>query len=250
MQKMIKNNKTINLSRAIIMLTKNGTEREEKVLVSKIENACYELIDTTHNNENKVESVLGYLYDLFTIAKQTNLFKDENTLFIINAIKNILADYETKIKDNTDVSLTEKIKDILSQNTMNNVLSSGTRETKNTENKETGYLPFNIKRTEIKDVEKIKNEGSNFLKISETKNEIKKTDFNQSNRHVENNNRKLSRRDEVLKILSSVPVSIKDVSDKVLGCSEKTLQRELNALVDTRQAIRIGEKRWSRYVLA
>jgi DNA-binding HxlR family transcriptional regulator len=53
-----------------------------------------------------------------------------------------------------------------------------------------------------------------------------------------------------MRALSHTPVGIRDIADKVLGCSEKTLQRELNTLVDSGLVNRIGEKRWSKYVLA
>ena len=46
-----------------------------------------------------------------------------------------------------------------------------------------------------------------------------------------------------------VDVSIKDIAARIKGCSEKTIQRELNALLYDNVIERIGEKRWSRYVL-
>ena len=45
-------------------------------------------------------------------------------------------------------------------------------------------------------------------------------------------------------------IMIKDVSPLINGCSEKTIQRELSAMVHTGVLKRIGEKRWSRYSLA
>lgn len=62
--------------------------------------------------------------------------------------------------------------------------------------------------------------------------------------------RKQSRREQILGLFSAgIDVSIKDISSKIKGCSEKTIQRELNALVFDHVLERIGEKRWSRYVL-
>ena len=62
--------------------------------------------------------------------------------------------------------------------------------------------------------------------------------------------KKLSRRDQILALfVRGVDVSIKDISAKIKGCSEKTIQRELNALLYDNIIERIGEKRWSRYVL-
>lgn len=62
--------------------------------------------------------------------------------------------------------------------------------------------------------------------------------------------KKSSRRDEILALLiKGVDVSIKDISARIRGCSEKTIQRELNNLLRDGLVERIGEKRWSRYVL-
>jgi hypothetical protein len=62
--------------------------------------------------------------------------------------------------------------------------------------------------------------------------------------------RKVSRREQILGVfVRGRDISIKDISAKVKGCSEKTIQRELNTLVYDHLLERIGEKRWSRYVL-
>ncbi|MEN9551929.1 MAG: hypothetical protein RI935_306 [Candidatus Parcubacteria bacterium] len=62
--------------------------------------------------------------------------------------------------------------------------------------------------------------------------------------------KKTSRRDQILALfVKGVDVSIKDIASKIRGCSEKTIQRELNTLVYDNVIERIGEKRWSRYIL-
>ncbi|MBX4181258.1 hypothetical protein KW807_00140 [Candidatus Parcubacteria bacterium] len=45
-------------------------------------------------------------------------------------------------------------------------------------------------------------------------------------------------------------IMIKDVSPLISGCSEKTIQRELLAMVQAGILLKTGEKRWSRYSLA
>lgn len=251
---MIKNNKTTNLSRAILMLVKNANPEAEKTLMIKLETACYNLIDITHNNETKIYAQLKYIMDLLSVARQVNVFLEENVIFIMNVISEISKTYETKSETKNEEIINEKIRDILEDG-----------EISETENFNSGVNKLYIDKRqedikkEIKNLEKSSETKSNNLHSSNQKSsETKKTesrfesirDVVHPGRQVENNARKLSRREEVLKTLSSVPVSIKEVGDRVLGCSEKTLQRELNALVDTRQALRIGEKRWSRYVLA
>lgn len=66
---------------------------------------------------------------------------------------------------------------------------------------------------------------------------------------VENKERRSVRQEQVLKVLSpSEEMSIKDIAHRVKGCSEKTIQRELNELLEQKKIMRIGEKRWSRYI--
>lgn len=43
--------------------------------------------------------------------------------------------------------------------------------------------------------------------------------------------------------------SIKEIATVIPGCSEKTIQRELSALVASGSVKRVGERRWSRYSL-
>jgi hypothetical protein len=44
--------------------------------------------------------------------------------------------------------------------------------------------------------------------------------------------------------------SIKDLTSVVKGCSEKTIQRELGALINMSVIRKEGDKRWSRYLIA
>jgi predicted HTH transcriptional regulator len=45
-------------------------------------------------------------------------------------------------------------------------------------------------------------------------------------------------------------VMIKDITETITDCSEKTIQRELAALVDEGILKKEGERRWTRYMLA
>lgn len=65
------------------------------------------------------------------------------------------------------------------------------------------------------------------------------------------NGSKNDRRDLILKIINKNKNStIKDISTMISGCSEKTIQRELSALVLENVLKKTGEKRWTRYFLA
>ena len=58
------------------------------------------------------------------------------------------------------------------------------------------------------------------------------------------------RRDQIISEISKKgEVSVKDISSVIKDCSEKTLQRELLALVAEGVLLKTGERRWSRYSL-
>lgn len=59
------------------------------------------------------------------------------------------------------------------------------------------------------------------------------------------------RREAVMSVIQNKgSVSIKDISTLIRGVSEKTIQRELMALVESGIVVKQGERRWSTYSLA
>jgi hypothetical protein len=63
--------------------------------------------------------------------------------------------------------------------------------------------------------------------------------------------KKNSRQSVIIALLKrKKEIMIKDVSPLISGCSEKTIQRELLAMVQAGILRKTGEKRWSRYSLA
>lgn len=62
--------------------------------------------------------------------------------------------------------------------------------------------------------------------------------------------RKDDRRKKILALFTpGVMLGIKDISSRIKGCSEKTIQRELAVLLEGGDLFRTGEKRWSKYSL-
>lgn len=56
------------------------------------------------------------------------------------------------------------------------------------------------------------------------------------------------RAERIKTVLEAKPqASVKDVSEIITDVSEKTIQRELNSLIEKGQVVREGERRWSRY---
>lgn len=67
---------------------------------------------------------------------------------------------------------------------------------------------------------------------------------------VPNEEKKKGRREEILAVLSGKPGAyIKDISVLIRGVSEKTIQRELQALVQEGRVTKSGERRWTTYTL-
>jgi hypothetical protein len=56
------------------------------------------------------------------------------------------------------------------------------------------------------------------------------------------------RKDAIVQLIKDKgEVSIKDISQNFYDCSEKTIQRDINALVDEGRLSKTGDRRWSRY---
>lgn len=69
--------------------------------------------------------------------------------------------------------------------------------------------------------------------------------------HLDERNNRVDRRQKIIGVLKLRGVAtIKDISTVIVGCSEKTVQRELLKMVQEDVLRKEGERRWSRYSLA
>lgn len=75
--------------------------------------------------------------------------------------------------------------------------------------------------------------------------------FKEDKRHDTSANQKSDRKEKILSLVASKgSASIKDISLMMPGVSEKTVQRELQALVSLGRVRKSGERRWTTYTLA
>lgn len=73
----------------------------------------------------------------------------------------------------------------------------------------------------------------------------------QNAEHVKDSETKASRRDHILSVLKGRDnADIKAISTTIRGVSEKTIQRELQSLVEEGAITRAGKRRWTTYSLA
>lgn len=92
----------------------------------------------------------------------------------------------------------------------------------------------------------IKDSLNNNVLYNNTNQDIKKDSKNS----VQNIPKKEDRFDKMMSIIKiKKDVSIKDISIEFTNCSEKTIQRDLNDLVEKGLIKKTGSKRWSRYSL-
>jgi len=69
--------------------------------------------------------------------------------------------------------------------------------------------------------------------------------------HIKDTKHLKDRRETILSVIKSKGKSnIKDISTLIRNVSEKTIQRELSALIDAGMVVKEGERRWSTYSLA
>lgn len=224
--------------------------------------------------------IISLLISYLTIAKDTNLISRMNSEIVIEALRvlenllakkqfyltrenlfineeNILNDLlneriDSPIKYNTSFdALTERNANVnrFSNTRNDNFQNKNSQEEIEKSIKDKIYKRQNenifIKDKTIKKYESLKSLIKDITSNTKNKSETK------SKKEPKNKERKNTRREQILSLFThGVEVSINDISKKIIGCSVKTIQRELNELVLENKIERIGDKRWSKYILS
>ncbi len=219
-------NKSYRLAAAVFTISNIIDTGEE--LRTKIRNLSLDLVSMTVNLRDinfsdarklvldieKRAIELMSLLDIASIAgliskMNGDILKDEFGSFISE-----LQNFSKKFEENRNVSV-------------NNIFID------NTLIKSPSYAPM-----PNKDVAKLKTD-SNPTVINPSKNY---SDVNGGSKRKDN------RKAAILEYIKGhSDANIKDIAPNVVGCSEKTIQRELIALIEEGKIKKIGERRWSRY---
>ncbi|MCI5108643.1 MAG: hypothetical protein MRY49_02245 [Candidatus Pacebacteria bacterium] len=94
--------------------------------------------------------------------------------------------------------------------------------------------------------EDLSEKGQNYIKDKKETNNV----LYKPQKTLRTSGRKDKRREMVIGALKKRnDSSIKDITKEVKGCSEKTIQREINDLIEAGLVSKSGERRWSRYSL-
>ncbi|MEI6352458.1 MAG: hypothetical protein WCO35_00785 [Candidatus Nomurabacteria bacterium] len=188
------------------------------------------------------------------LIQEEELFSDFNNNLDSN--KNSLTSFDVLTERNliSNTNVNEKNKNLITEKIVEKLEKSSD---KNIENISEGIVNkegiFTIKETDKREKFKeiLKEQSINDIINSKRQTpEIKLEKQKIATKTVNNFNRKNNRKDQILSLFTKgVEVSINDIAKKVVGCSTKTLQRELNNLLQENKIKRIGDKRWSKYIL-
>ena len=91
-------------------------------------------------------------------------------------------------------------------------------------------------------------EAPSATTVSHRSTASRSTTHNASSTQAESTSSPSDRRERIKTILEAKgEATIKDISEIITDCSEKTIQRELNAMIEDNIVKRQGERRWSKY---
>lgn len=261
---------------------KHELRKEANELIKSLNSLAYlEHKDTLSIYRNSLDNV-SLLISYLTITKESNLISRMNVEIVIEALRileNLLAKKQFNLKpenlfineESFLLSLLESREEISpNTNTSYDVLTgrnieenfyTNSKNIFNSQEKKSKLEKERISEEVVKD--KISKGQNTILKDKAIEKEAVKataslkdtpkstaTKIN-NKKAVQNQERKNNRREQILSLFTKgTEVSIKDISKKIVGCSVKTIQRELNDLVAENKVERIGDKRWSRYTLA
>lgn len=252
--------------------------RDEAVyLLKNTKTIAFEEIENHFVFYKKILENISNLISYFYITKEANLISKMNSEIIIEALRgleNIFYKKQFQFSENNLSILEEEFfnefnKTKLSNSNINNKTSFDILSDRNIK-AQNMFFEKEVKNKKTENVNEIINDKINH-KRQNNKNLVEEyinTEINQKqnetllneikpipkqikpNKTKQNEEKKNNRREDILNLFTKgVEVSINDISKKIIGVSIKTLQRELNTLLEEGQITKIGEKRWSKYIL-
>lgn len=245
--------KTERLASAMYLLT--GFLSDNEPIRGKMRDAAARLLSYSINlsnqgHRNRADAMNNFtaasfeIISLLEIANISGIFSPMNCAIIKFEIENIIELVELKER-----SLNAKF-----------LLSKNFFETSGDYSDARGRLGYTAGNSDQKDIRRTNDSTLNKESVSEAnshKGHLLIKDNNKEERNNMSFNKghivrdKNKRYETIINLLKKTKeISVKDVSNIVSDCSEKTIQRELLSLVDKGVLKKEGERRWSKYSLA
>ncbi len=261
------------IATAIYMVTNHLSDREP--LKSKLRTLAYELVEMSYKSEliesGLLEQNLSVTSSLILVASKARLVANQNAEIIvleINRVKDMLLSSDTKgvIEQSlrnlfTDISIDDYV---ASDTQVQSISTHQSAPSKGLEVKSISPLSVVNQKSDqamSPSMPALQNQpdakvgyfGTSQPSVSKV---IRKNESNQNTGKVQSGSASSNQAPGVLTDRQSTIVkeirlkgqlTIRDLVDKITGCSEKTIQRELLALVEHGVLKKEGERRWSRY---
>jgi len=102
----------------------------------------------------------------------------------------------------------------------------------------------------LKDIKKSKGHQISKKNLKDNNTNKNKMSFKKKETKRKTSTIKLDRKKQILNFIKdNKEVAVKDIIKVIKGCSQKTIQRDLNDLVSSKELRKEGERRWSKYFL-
>lgn len=192
----------------------------------------------------KIDDIKNTILSFLSVAVLTKEVSPENASIIESELSSLKVQH---------MQVSEPVLSHIFMNEKDHVLTEAKETVKSQEisSLKSPEIRQRVSAPEVRDVS-IAKETNSFqkAKVNETYLPVSKGQEIESNVPNKKDEKK-ARRGRVLEHLSKIELrSIKDISKFFTDCSEKTIQRELNDLVDEKIIVRVGDRRWSTYKLA
>ena len=237
--------KSYRLAAAVFTVSNIINEKEE--LRTKIKNLALELVSMSVNLKDinfsdarkqliNIEKNSLELMSLLDIASLSGLISEMNAKILKEEFQSFISEitqFAQKFEDTKNVSV---------RNIFEYSASSLDNKFENTEK-------FNLLPSQTGVYKKQENLESREVGRDEKIEKNNKENNKENNRQNGNGHkRKDLRKNTIFEFIKRHNnVSIKDIAPHIIGCSEKTVQRELIELISEGKVAKVGERRWSKY---
>lgn len=254
-------NKTKNIvSATILIMSVNEDVRNTNLVRERTIETALNLLDTAQrirtltpvyksqfivDTKNQVDTLLDYLqigYSVGAISRMNVDILAKELHALVDAVT-IATNITLMQNDGAHIEIPDSF--------FNDMLANGADQPKNEQQQQNQNIESKTGSPDQSQVNKVKPSQN----LSD-KNVLNKTNTNQPKFYISNTDKRQNRKEVILGFITekrlegnSEGVMLKDILFKLKDISEKTLQRELSALVAKGVLKKIGEKRWSRYAI-
>lgn len=233
---------------AIYLITEHLSEKEpiKQSIRASATSLISEIIKTLENNEirqNDIQASLLEAESLLDLAANNSILTRTNVNLLKNEVSKISKEIVSRnktLENNTVVKKSFFNVDIQKDILIKDIKDIRDRESvKKTDGEE---MSFKDKRHDIQKGQDVFDELSFDKKVISSFSNDDEKKMNISNRS------NIDRANQIIEIIKRKGnVMIKDISLEIIDCSEKTIQRELQKLVQKGTLKKEGERRWSTY---